>query len=347
MLMLFGIPVVQILLFGYVVTMDIKNFEIAVLDKSNDNVTKEITDKLVASGYFVLNRNITTNKEIDELFRKGEVKEVIVFEDNFGKKLQTEGKAGIQILVDASEANIANLMVSYTSNIVNDYIMYKMRQDGLPVQIIPKVRMLFNESLKSVYMFVPGTIAMILILISAMMTSISIAREKELGTMEILLVSPLRPTQIIIGKVIPYMVFSFINAIIILILSFTVFNVPMNGSIVLLLMESILYILLSLSIGIFISTIASTQQLAMFISLFALFMPTFFLSGFIFPIENMPNILQWLSCVNPSRWFTTIIRNIMLKGSGFIYVWKETLIMIGITSLFIILTIRKYKTRLE
>jgi|AntAceMinimDraft_17_1070374.scaffolds.fasta_scaffold00656_8 ABC-2 type transport system permease protein len=347
MLILFVMPIAQILIFGYVVTNDIKDIQIAILDKSKDNTTKEITNKILSSGYFILNKNLSSDKEIEEIFKKGDVKEVIIFEPNFDRKFEKEKTANIQIIADASDANTANLITNYTSAIIYDYLKKSNKNVQVPVQIVPKVRMVFNESLKTVYMFVPGTMALILMLISAMMTSISIAREKELGTMEVLLVSPLKPIQIIIGKVIPYIAISFTNAITIILLAYFVFGLPVNGSIVLLLAETILFILLALSLGILISTIAKSQQVAMFISMFALMLPTMLLSGFIYPIENMPEVLQWLCHIMPPKYFITIIKNIMIKGTGFMFVWKETLILTLMTLLFIILSIKKFKIRLE
>jgi ABC-2 type transport system permease protein len=180
-----------------------------------------------------------------------------------------------------------------------------------------------------------------------MMTSISIARERELGTMEVLMVSPIRPFQIIIGKVIPYIVLSFINAGVIILLGFFVFGLPVRGSLVLLLAESLLFISLALSLGILISTVSENQQVAMFISMFALMLPTILLSGFIYPIENMPVILQWASDLMPPKWFIIIIKDIMIKGEGLNLVWKETLILFGMMMFFLVLAVKRFKTRLE
>lgn len=196
-------------------------------------------------------------------------------------------------------------------------------------------------------MFVPGVMTIILMLVSAMMTSISITREKELGTMEILLVSPIKPFQVIIGKVVPYIFLSIINAIVIVILSLFIFKMPVEGSLFLLAAESVLFIITSLALGILISTIADTQQSAMMISLMGLMLPVILLSGFIFPIASMPKPLQIISNVIPAKWFIIIIKGIMLKGVGWAYVWKETLILVGMTVFFIGLSIKKYKIRLE
>jgi len=222
-----------------------------------------------------------------------------------------------------------------------------MQTQKLPMQIDSEVKMLYNEELKGVFMFVPGTITILLMLISAMMTSISITREKELGTMEVLLVSPLRPIQIIIGKVVPYIFISFMIAVIILVLGFTVFSMPVQGNLFLLMGECLLFIIMALSLGIFISTVTKTQQTAMMISMFALMLPTILLSGFIFPIENMPPLLQVISNIVPPRWFIVIIKAIMLKGVGIAYIWKETLIIAAMTFVFIGLSIKKFKVRLD
>ncbi|MCB0822241.1 MAG: ABC transporter permease [Bacteroidales bacterium] len=347
LLVLFGIPVAQLLIFGYVVTTEVKNISVAILDRSKDDVTREITQKIIESDYFTLTQNLQSDTQIEEVFKTGNIKEVIVFEPNFAQKLGRDGTAQIQLIADASDANTANLIVNYTSAIISDYVQKQNKLQLMPMQIKPEVRMVFNESLQSVYMFVPGTMALILMLVSAMMTSISIAREKELGTMEVLLVSPLKPAQIIIGKVIPYVALAFINAVTIIVLGNLIFGMPVNGSLTLLLAESLLFISLALSLGILISTIAKTQQVAMFISLFALMLPTIMLSGFIFPIENMPVVLQMISHIMPPKYFIIIIKNIMIKGTGFGFVWKETLVLIAMMMVFILLSVKKFKIRLQ
>jgi len=347
MLILFGMPIAQILIFGYVVSNEIKDVQIGIYDQSKDHVTQEITNKITSSGFFILHDNINSEQEIEAAFKRGIVREVIVFEPNFAKNLERDGSASVQIIADASDANTANIVSNYTQAIINTYVKTELMAKGLPYQIVPEVRMLYNDELKGVYMFVPGTMALILMLVSAMMTSISIAREKELGTMEILLVSPLKPLPIVIGKVIPYMVLSFINAIVILALSYFVFGMPINGSLIFLLLETLLFIFMALSLGILISTVSNSQMVAMFISMFALLLPTMLLSGFIFPIENMPKVLQWITTIMPARYFITIIKNIMIKGSGIGVIWKETLILAGMTVFFLVMSIKKFKVRLE
>ena len=344
---LFGIPVMQILIFGFVVTNEIKDVRIAILDHSRDNVTRAITDKILSSGYFRLSEYIHSPNQIGEAFKRGEIKEVIIFEPAFAEKLERTGKANIQLIADASDANTGMLIVNYTQGVIRDYQKKQSRGITLPIEIIMETRMQFNPSLKGVYMFVPGTMALILILISALMTSVSIAREKEFGTMETLLVSPLEPYQIIAGKVTPYIFLSFINAVIIVLLGQFVFGVPVLGSYILLMLITILYIILALSLGIFVSTVSNNQQTAMMISLFALLLPTLLLSGFIFPTENMPLILQWLSEIVPTKWFIITLKHIMLKGSGFEFVWVQVLKMVVMTLFFITLGTLRLKPRLE
>ena len=347
MIILFGMPLVQVLLFGFAISNDVKDAKIAILDHAKDNVSREITQKLLSSGYFVLVQDLSSENDIGASFRSGKVKEVIIFEQNLARNLDKEKKANIQLIADASDPNTANLLVNYTTSIISDYQRELMQDKQLPLQIEPEIKLLYNPGLKSVFMFVPGIITILLMLISAMMTSISIAREKELGTMEILLVSPLRPIQIVVGKVVPYVILSFVNAITILLLGYFVFGMPVQGSLVLLLAESLLFILMALSLGILISTVSNSQQIAMMLSMFALMLPTILLSGFIFPIENMPLPLQLLSNIMPPKWFIIIIKAIMLKGVGLGYIWKETLIISGMCLLFITLSVRKFKIRLQ
>ena len=345
LLILFGMPAVQLLLFGYVITNEINDAKIAIYDQSKDQVTQMITQKILSSGYFRLEKNLTNYNEIDQSFREGEIKMVLVFEPGFAERLQKDRKAHIQIIGDASDPNTANILVNYAGGIISNYLI-SQNTGKVPMQIIPEVRMQYNPRLKGVYMFVPGIMAMLLMLISALMTSISLTREKELGTMELLLVSPLRPIQIILGKVLPYVFLAFTNACVILTLGKFVFGVPVEGNVFLLLAESLLFITMALSLGILISSITNSQQVAMTISLVALMLPTILLSGFIFPVENMPVILQWLCHIMPPMYFIRITKSIMLMGNGFGYIWKETLILMGFTLFFIFLSVRKFKVRL-
>jgi ABC-2 type transport system permease protein len=345
---LFGIPAAQILIFGYAVSTDIKNAGVAILDLSHDEITQKLTDKIISSGFFKKTETLLNYNDIDKVLKKGKTKAVIVFEDDFGKKMISDGKASLSIISDGSEPNTATLITNYTTSIVNDFTMeFAGPNSNNSIRVSPEVKMLYNPALKSHFMFVPGVITLILILICALMTSVTITREKEFGTMEVLLVSPLRPIQIILGKVMPYFILSFINVLLILLLSWLVFGLPVKGSIILLLAECMLYILMSLTLGILISTVSKTMQQAIFISLIGIMLPTILLSGFIYPIENMPKIYDYVSSVLPPRYFIVIIKNIMIKGTGLMYIWKETLVLIIMTLVFMGLSVRNFKIRLE
>ncbi len=347
LMILFGIPVAEIVIFGYVVTNEIRQVPVVVLDKSHDDVTRRITERILGSPWFQEETTIRDEKEIDALLKKGHVRLAVIFGQDFGKKLANEGKAPVQVIADGSDPNTARLMVGYLSAIMMQAEKDLNREKGSAGRVLIESRMEYNPELKGAFMFVPGAIAMILMLISAMMTSISIVREKETGTMEAMLVSPLHPLQIILGKVVPYVFIAFADAVIILALGGVIFGVPLRGSILLLMVEVILFIFLSLSLGIFFSTLSSTQMAAMFLSLFALMLPTILLSGFIYPIEDMPVALQWFSLIMPARWFIVILKSIMLKGAGLLFVWKETLILAGMTLAFLLASIKKFTIRLE
>ena len=246
---LFGMPIAQILLFGFAITNEINNVDIAILAQSNDVTSKEIINKISASKHFSIVDIIRKESSIEYIFKKGKVKAVLQFENNFGNNLIKEKQANVQILTDATDPNMANTISNYLSSILKKYQQESNRNMSIDYQIVPQSRMVYNTELKSVYMFVPGVMTVILMLVSAMMTSISITREKEQGTMEILLVSPLKPFQVIIGKVFPYIFLSVINAIVIVLLSIFVFNVPVNGSLFLLGIESVLFIISSLAVS--------------------------------------------------------------------------------------------------
>ena len=344
---LFGMPIAQILLFGFAITNEINNVDIAILDHSKDASTQEIINKISASKYFTINEFITKEADIEDAFKKGKIKAVINFEKDFSKNLIKEQEGTIQIITDATDPNTANTITNYINLILQNYQQSKNKNIKGAYQIQPQTRMVYNPELKSVFTFVPGVMTIILMLVSAMMTSISITREKELGTMEILLVSPIKPFQVIIGKVVPYIFLSVINAAVIVLLSIFIFRMPVQGSLFLLGAESVLFIITSLALGILISTISETQQTAMMISLMGLMLPVILLSGFIFPISSMVEPLQIISHIIPAKWFIIIIKGIMLKGVDITFIWKETLILVGMTLFFIGLSIKKYKIRLE
>ena len=347
MFILFGMPIAQILLFGFAITNEINNVNLGILDKSNDQETIHIINRIKTSPYFKIKSMVSSERQIESIFKKGEVKAVLVFEENFGKNLKSLNRADVQIISDATDPNMANTITNYIQSIIQDYQREINLGIPAPAQIDVRSRLFYNPELKSVFNFLPGVMTVILMLVSAMMTSISITREKEQGTMEVLLVSPLKPFQVIIGKVFPYLILSIINAVLILFLGFVVFGMPVQGSYILLALETVLFILCALSLGILISTISKTQQAAMMISLMGLMLPIILLSDFIFPVSSMPWALQVFSNIIPAKWFNLILKGVMLKGVGIQLLWKETLILLGMTVFLMALSIKKYKIRLE
>lgn len=346
LLILFGMPIAQILIFGFALTNEVKNSKIIVSDYANDIASREIITKIEASRYFDIEKNIRIDNEIEAEFRKGRVKLAVIFPSGFYEDLLHQNQAHIQIIADASDPNTANMLTNYVSSIIQDYQAGLNMDVSVPLRITPEVRMLYNPQLKGAHNFVPGVMALVLMLVCVMMTAISIVKEKETGTMEILLVSPFRPFLVIVSKAVPYLVLSLINVTSIILLSIFVLDLPVNGSILLLFGESTLFIITSLTLGIFISVRTSSQQVAMLISLMGMLLPTILFSGFMFPIENMPIPLQVISNIVPAKWFYIIVKSIMIKGLGFASIWKETLILVAITTFLMFISLKSFKIRL-
>ena len=346
LLILFGLPVVQIIIFGFALSNEVKNSRIIIVDHAKDEVSAQIIGRLVASRYFDVEEQAVSHGEIEKIFRKGKVKLAVVFPADLSGDLQRFNKADIQVIADASDPNSANTLTNYLSAIVADYQMEVSNDQARPLQIATEIRMLYNPQLKGAHNFVPGVMALVLMLVCVMMTSVSIVREKELGTMEILLVSPFRPALVILSKAIPYLLLSLVNVTTILLLSVFVLDLPVKGSILLLFGESTLFIITSLALGLFISVRAQTQQTAMLISMMGMLLPTLLFSGFMFPIENMPLALQYISNAVPAKWYYIIAKSIMIKGLGFSAIWKETFILLGITLFFLFVSFKNFKIRL-
>lgn len=346
MMMLLLMPVVQIILFGFAITTEVKNIKVAVLDPSNDIITQKIIDRINANEYFAVNSIIHSPQEIDQAFRKGEMDMAIVFSERFSDNLYT-GDAHIQLISDATDPNMATAQANYATNIIRNVQMEMMPPGMSTPTIVPDVKLLYNPQMKSAYNFVPGVMGLILMLICAMMTSISIVREKETGTMEILLVSPIKPLFIILSKAVPYFVLSFVNLITILLLSVYLLHVPVAGSLLGLIVVSLLFIFVSLSLGLLISSVTHTQVAAMLVSGLVLMMPTMVLSGMIFPVESMPAILQVISDILPARWYIQAVRKLMIEGVDFSYVWKEFGILALMAVVLITVSLKKFKNRLE
>jgi ABC-2 type transport system permease protein len=347
LLMLFGLPIAQIVLFGFALSNEVKDSKIVVADYSKDAITTQIIGKIASSKYFDIEQSLQSADQLQAAFKKGTIKMAVIFPANFAMDLLHTNKATIQVIADASDPNVATTVVNYITQIINDYNAQIGTASAQPLQIVPEVQMLYNPQLRGAPNFVPGVMALVLMLVCTMMTSVAIVKEKELGTMEVLLVSPFKPLYIIIAKLTPNLLISIANFFIILVLSAVFLDLQVKGSVLLLTFCSILFILTSLSIGLLISISAKTQQAAMMGSLMGMMLPTMLLTGFLFPVENMPAPLQWLSNIVPSRWYFIIVKQVMLKGLGIESIWKETLILLGMCLLLFTISLRKFKIRLS
>ncbi len=344
---LLGMPVIQIIIFGFALTNEVTNSKYAVLDNAKDIVSQKLIQRIEASQYFEGATRLYSYDDIAKAFRKGAIKIAIVIPPHFAEDLGQLHTAQVQLVADASDPNVANTLVNYASAIINDFQQNEFNKDQqLPYRILAEQRMLYNPQLKGAYNFVPGVMAMVLLLVCTMMTAITIVKEKETGTMEIMLVSPLQPLLIVVAKAVPYLLLSIINIISILLLSVYVLEVPVQGNLFLLIGESILFTLVSLSLGLLISAGSNSQQTAMFISLIGMFLPTVMFSGFMFPVENMPKPMQVISNIVPAKWYYTVVKSVMIKGVGFKAIWKETLVLTAMLFFFLGMAIRNFKIRL-
>lgn len=346
LLILFGMPVMQILIFGFALSNEIKNTKILIISNSTDISTQKLINKIEASAYFEVTKQKILPQDIEDEFKKGTLKVALIIPDDFNLAISHNGKTQLQVIADASDPNTANLLVNYLNSIILDFQGENLASKAMLYKITPEIRMLYNPQLKSAHNFVPGVMALVLMLVCVLMTAITIVREKENGTMEVLLVSPFRPWMVLIAKAFPYLLLSLVNVSSIVLLSIFILRLPVNGSILLLFAESTLFIITCLTLGIFISIKTSSQQVAMFISLVGMLLPSLLFSGFMFPRENMPVILQWVSDLIPARWFFVIIKSIMIKGLGFAAIYKETLALVAITAVLFFLSIKSFKQRL-
>ena len=341
MLILFGMPVVLMLLFGFAITNDVKNVRTVVVTSQMDHLTRAAVERLAASEYFTIVRTVPTPKDAEWLIRSQKADLAIVFAQDFASK-----KSGAQFIVDGSDPNMAQQWTAYAQQvIVNSLRNATLRSVG-ELSIVNS-KLLYNPRMKSAYNFVPAIMGMLLLLICAMMTSVSIVKEKERGTMEVLLVSPIRPLMIIVAKVVPYLLLALLILAIILLMSATVLDVPLQGGLGWILVVSLIYILLALSLGLLISNIAQTQFVALLVSAMVLLLPTVMLSGMLFPVESMPTILQWVSAVIPPRYYIQAMRKLMIMGVGIQEVWQEVVVLIGMTALLLVVSLKKFKVRLE
>ena len=331
MLILFGMPVMLMLLFGFAITTDVRNVRTVVVTSQMDHLTQQTVERLAQSEYFTITKAVATPKEAERLIRNQKADMAVVFGQDFASK-----KSGLQFIVDGSDPNMAQQWTNYAQQVIAN------SQFSLV-----NTKMLYNPQMRSAYNFVPAIMGMLLMLICAMMTSISIVREKEKGTMEVLLVSPVRPLMVVVAKAVPYLILAIGILITILLMARFVLGVPLAGSLFWIIAVSILYILLALSLGLLISNIAQTQLVALLLSAMVLLMPVVMLSGMLFPVESMPRILQWISAVVPPRYYIQAMRKLMIMGVGIGEVALEVAVLAVMTVLFLTIALKKFNTRLE
>jgi ABC-2 type transport system permease protein len=342
---LFIMPILQLVMFGYALKMEIQEVKIGIVDYANTNESRHLIEQFKGSPFFVPFFYDGPLSEMDELFKSRSANLVMIIPEDFDKQLQRNREIPLSFTIDASDANAATAIRNYCNQVIVDFNQTYNRQLPLPFDITSSI--LYNPDTKSTYFFVPGIIALLLIMISALLTSITITREKETGTMEQILVSPVKSHQIILGKVLPYIFLAILIALVILLTGIFLFKVPFRGNALLLFILSTLYIITALSIGLMISTVAKTQQVAMMVAMIITLLPTIMLSGFIFPIASMPKLLQYLSYIIPARYYLHIVRGIILKGSTFLDLSQPTLFLGVISAILLIVSIRKFSSNLE
>ena len=331
MLMLFGMPIVMMLLFGFAVTNDVRNVRVVIVMSNADNATQQVADRLAASEYFTLTKVVATPAEAEKAIRDQKADMAVVFAQDFASR-----KSNYQLIVDGTDPNMAQQWTTYAKAVIAN-----------AESSVVNSKLLYNPQMKSAYNFVPAIMGTLLMLICAMMTSISIVREKEKGTMEVLLVSPTKPLMMIIAKAVPYLVLAFVILIVILLMATFVLGVPVKGSLFWIFVISTIYILLALSLGLLISTVAKTQLVALLLSAMVLLMPIIMLSGMIFPIESMPQILQDVSVIIPTRYYTSAMRKLMIMGVGIEEVYFELTVLISMLIGLMSLALAKFNKRLE
>ena len=346
LLVIILLPVLQVIIFGYAIRTDVDRVRLAIVDPHPDYATLALRSRFTAAGVFSVVAVESRVDALDALFQRGDAQEAIVFDPDFAEHLARGLPARLMLVTDATEPNTGSAVQAYASAVIEGYER-ELQSRAPGVRIVPEIRMRFNPTRESSNLFVPGLMAFILTIISSLMTAISLTREKETGSMEALLVSPLRPWQIIVGKVAPYLAVGFVSVVGVIVEARLVFNVPLRGSVALLLAESVLFILVSLSLGILVSARTSSQRVAMMGAMVGTMLPTMLLSGFIFPIESMPQVLQVVSNIVPARWFVFVARSIMLKGVGLEYLWRETLILMAMALVLLTMSTRSFHERLE
>jgi ABC-2 type transport system permease protein len=346
-------PVLQVLLLGYAATTDIKDSTMVVCDMDRTGESRRFIKEFTNSGYFIDGYRAATPDEVDVRIERADANIGLILPKGFGRDILSSSPAEVQVILDGADANTANILLGYASQIVASYSQSVMPQVALvrrgaaSGRILPEPRIWFNPDLKSAYYMVPGVVALVLMIITMTLTSLGVVKEKELGTLEQLMVTPIRPHELILGKLIPFTIIGFLDVLVVLALAHFWFGVPLQGSVALLFALAGLFILTTLGLGLFISTIAKSQQQAMLIAQFFFFMPFMFLSGFVVPIANMPALIQYFTYLIPLRYFLEIVRGIFLKGSGLRELWPQALALAGFGVATLTLSVLRFRKTLE
>ncbi len=350
MIILLILPILMLILFGFGISTEIRNTRVAVFDPSRDVATQQIVNSLSTSEYFIIDRYLSDISEAEQTLKNGDIGIIVVFEPRFNENLN-RGNANIQLIADGSDPNTASTLVNYATAIINSSTIAAGNaptQANTPLpRIHCQIKLLYNPTMKGTYNIVPGVLGMVLMLICTLMTSVAIAREKETGSMEVLLVSPIKPITIILSKTAPYLILSLFNLATVLLLSVFVLKVPIVGNLILLIGLSLVFIFVCLSLGVLISIVAPSQIVALLVSAIIGIMLTLMLSGMIFPIENMPLVLQWLAQIIPAKWFIEAARNVMIKGSGIAAIAKELTVLGGMALSLLALSANRFNKRIE
>jgi ABC-2 type transport system permease protein len=350
---IFGMPLIQLLIMGYAVNMDVKHIATAVYDLDQSVLSRELTARFANSGYFNIKRCLTRDAETRELMDHGQVQVILHLNPGFERDLLAGKTVPLQVILDGTDSNTAAVVLSYSLKIAvqfsQDLLTRRLMRMGAlaktPGRVQVETRAWFNENLESRNFFVPGVIALLISLVTLMLTSMAIVREKELGTMEQIIVTPIRPYEFILGKTVPFALIGYVDVVLVIVVGVWWFEVPLRGNLGLLFGATTLYLLTTLGVGLLISTVSQTQQQAM-ITTFFFFQPAMLLSGFVFPIANMPRVVQWITFLNPLRYFLVIIRGIFLKGVGAEILWPQMLALAVLGSLIMALATRRFRKTL-
>ena len=346
-LVVIGLPVIQMILFGFAISTEVRNVRFGVFNPSQDGTSVKLVEHFKNNHYFTYVGKMIDPNHYDTYFKQDKVDMILVFDNHFEYKLAHQGEANIQILTDGIDPNSATSIANYANQIIQEYQWETAAQFSSGHFIIPQIKLLYNPQMNSAFNFVPGVMGLVLTIICAMMTAVSIVREKERGSLEVLLVSPGKPIYIMIAKMLPYLVISGIIMLLIILLSIFMLGVPMAGSYVTFSFISLIFVIAMLIVGLLISTLVDNQVIALLISGMGLMMPTALLSGMIFPVDNMPWLLRTISSFLPARWFISAIRKVMIEGLDFVYIYKEFIILCLMTLVLLIISLKKFKVRLE